>query len=467
MQQSAAASPTGLSIPSLQDRNAWLLVLLLVLVPNLFLLLTVPFYVLVRPISPLLYLGAGLVSLRTNPMLTFPLFLLAGAIDLILIVAIAFHLPFDLAIDSARYLASIDVAASLFYVSTILLFIVNSLVAAWLLNRHRSTVRSVSILPAVMVALALTLIERQINAPFTKHENPVFQSALSINGLDAKSVSANGRNLLVVMVEGLGAYKDPAMARHLSERLSPALKTGRFDLVEGLSNFKGSTTGAESRELCGKWGDHNDYLSAPHYDCLPAQLAGAGYETTSFHGFSSTMFARDAWYPSIGFQERHFFEDLSKDTAMFKDRCGSVFVGLCDKDFAPVLANRLKMNGDKPKFVYWLTLTSHIPYVPKSPGNLGCGTAKAKIANKRVCELTDIWADVFDTVAALANDQDLPPVDILLVGDHSTPLWEKPAAALFQPGKVQWYLLKSRNAATASIVRSAGDGGIHIRPGIL
>jgi hypothetical protein len=443
MNSSAAVSKAGPALPSLQDRSAWLLALLFVLAPNMILLLAMPFYVAVRPVSPLLYVAAGVISLRLKPAFAYPLFLIAGALDLLMIVAIAFHLPFDVAIESARYMASIDIAASIFYLVVIGVFALNAIGVAWIVNRHRATLHSVSLLPAVLATLLLMLAERQMNLPFAKPANPAFESGLTINRMDAKSISANGRNLLLVVVEGLGAYADPAMARQLSERLKPALDTGRFQLVDGLSNFKGSTTGAESRELCGKWGDYLDYLGGSEFDCLPAQLGKAGYQTISYHGFSHTMFARDVWYPRLGFQESHFFEDLSPDNVHFKQRCGSVFEGLCDKDFGALLGKRLKQEPQKPKLVYWLTLTSHIPYVPKTPGNFGCGTADAMIGNKRVCELTDIWADVFDAVASVASDPHLPPTDILIVGDHGTPLWEKPAAKLFQQGKVQWYLLRS------------------------
>jgi Sulfatase len=444
MHSSTMASRADLALPSLRDRSAWLLALLLVLVPNLVLMFAMPFYVAIRPVSPLLYLSAGLISLRLKPVWTYPLFIIAGALDLIMIVAIAFHLPFGLAIESAQYMASIDIAASVFYLAVIAVFTLSALATAWLVNRHRTKLHSASLFPAVLATLLLMVVERQINLPYAKPADAAFESALTLNQIDASSISANGRNLLLVLVEGLGAYADPAMAQQLSARLKPAVETGRFELTEGLSNFKGSTTSAESRELCGKWGDHTDYLGGRAFDCLPAQLAKTGYQTISYHGFTETMFARDIWYPRVGFQERHFFETLSQDAVQFPQRCGSVFEGLCDRDFGPTIGNRLKQDPQTPKMVYWLTLNSHVPYVPKTPGSLGCATAEARIGNKRVCELTDIWADVFDAVASMASDPDLPPTDILVVGDHGTPLWERPAAVLFQPGKVQWYLLRSK-----------------------
>lgn len=44
-------------------------------------------------------------------------------------------------------------------------------------------------------------------------------------------------------------------------------------------------------------------------------MASRGFESIAFHGFSHTMFARDVWYPKIGFTELNFFEDMVSETA--------------------------------------------------------------------------------------------------------------------------------------------------------
>lgn len=432
------------SFASLGSRSAWRLALVLAVGPNLLMLAAMPFFVAVRPLSPLLYLAAGLIALRLKPVWASPLLLVAATLDLGTIVAIAFHLPLATAIESARYMASIDITASFFYVATVILFIANALVVTWFLNRNRATLRGAAVFPAVAVTVCLMAAEHRVNLPFMKQAAPSFESALSMSGLDSSSITAEKRNLMLVLVEGLGAYADPSMASLLEDRLKPAVDSGHFDLVHGLNNFQGSTTGAEARELCGLWADHTDFLGGGEFDCLPRRLAAQGYSTVSFHGFSHTMFSRDRWYPRIGFDESHFFEGLAPDTTRFPSRCGSVFEGLCDTEVAHAVRERLKQDDGKPKLVYWLTLNSHIPYVPKSGGQLRCGSEHAGIENKRVCELTELWADVFDSVVAIARDPELPPTDILIVGDHSTPLWERPAAALFRPGKVQWYLLRSK-----------------------
>ncbi|WP_457581190.1 sulfatase-like hydrolase/transferase [Ensifer canadensis] len=411
-------------------------------------LLVLPFYVAARPLSPFLYLIGGLFALRAKPTLAYLLFPLIALIDFGLVVMVAFHLPLGAAIQSMRYMASLDLTSSVFYVVVISLFLANGIAVACLVNHNRQVLRGATLLPVALVAVSVTMLERHANRAFLKQPADSFESALSITGIDAAVVANGDRNLLFVMVEGLGAFSSPVHAAVLSRRLQPALATGRYELSSGLSNFEGSTTGAESRELCGRWGDHTDYLRRTSYDCFPAAMADRGYRTISYHGFSQRMFERDKWYPRIGFLESHFLEGLAADSNRFRQRCGSVFTGLCDNDIASAIRDRLTTNPAERKLLYWLTLNSHIPYVPKLEGNFKCGSDAAEIANTKVCELTELWADVFDNVATIATDPDLPPTDIFIVGDHPTPLWERAAAKHFTPHKVQWHLLRDNRATT-------------------
>lgn len=268
------------------------------------------------------------------------------------------------------------------------------------------------------------------------------------------TIATRGNNLLIVMVEGLGAFANPRERRILSDKLERVARDGRYTLETGVSSYFGSTTGAASRELCGQWGDYLDYLHGSTFDCLPRQMASRGFDSIAFHGFSHTMFARDIWYPKIGFTELNFFEDMvQRNGPDVPSRCGSVFEGLCDAEVGNLVLARLKTAAERLKLVYWLTLNSHIPYVAAKYGTLGCQTRDAAaIDNRTVCELTELWAEVFDKVAKIAADPSLPATDILVVGDHHTPLWERAAKKRFTLGKVDWYLLRSSQTLGEQIV---------------
>ena len=431
-----------LSRPSLQ------LALAVAVVPNIVFLLASPWYIVARPIAALSYLLAGIVALFALWWVACGVFVFAGLCDLMLIVMFAFHLPIDVALNSLKYMSSIDVTGSLLYIAIVTTVVLTSTCAAWMVNRSRNELRSASLVPAILVAFGVTWGDWTFTYPyFDKPELP-FDSAMARANLTGDSIVKQRKNLFIVMVEGLGAFSEPEQRDLFQSRLASNLKSDRFSLKSGTSSYIGSTTGATSRELCGKWGDYLTYLGKGKHDCLPRRLAENGYETIAYHGRSYTMFERDRWYPAIGFQNLYFYDRLVKEYgARLTGRCGTVFDGLCDRQIAGVVKDELLKADAAPKLVYWLTLNSHIPYTPLPEGTMNCGAPHSAISNKTVCELSEIWLSVFDEINKIAKSPSLPPTDILVVGDHHTPLWERRAKDMFTLHKVDWYLLQDQRQA--------------------
>ena len=425
----------------------------LVVVPNMFFLAVMPLYIAERLISPLFYLVAGFLAFFLPPAAAYLVFGAAALADLGLILLIAFHLPLATALDSLRYLSTIDVGSSILYVAIIGIVLATTALTAWLFNRYRVSFRGASPLPTALAAFAIVATDFFINVPYFVRNEPTFESAIAQTAMHPDAIASRGNNLMIVMVEGLGAFADPRERQILSDKLARIAHGGRYTLETGVTSYVGSTTGAASRELCGKWGDYLDYLKGGAVDCLPRQMASRGFDTVAFHGFSHTMFARDIWYPKIGFTELNFFEDMvSRNSRDVPSRCGSVFEGLCDAEVGDLVGARLKAEAERPKLVYWLTLNSHIPYVAAPHGSLECQAPGAAIGNSTVCELTELWGEIFDKVAEIAGDPLLPATDILVVGDHHTPLWERSAKKRFTLGKVDWYLLRSTETRPEQIV---------------
>jgi hypothetical protein len=419
----------------------------LVIVPNIAFLMAMPFYVAVRPISPFFYLVAGTAAYFLPAWCAFPLFLLAASLDLAQVAMLAFHLPFSAALDTLRFLVTIDISASAFYIGLMAMQAAMAVLLAWLYNRHRQDMPVAAPSMVLLAAIAISALDLFVN-PVLPKTPPPFDSATSQNGMTAESLSASGHNVLLVIVEGLGAYADPAERSHLSEILQAQAATGRYALTSGTTRFSGSTTGAAARELCGHWGSYLDFLSNQAFDCLPQRLRQQGFETKSYHGYTRTMFFRHHWYPQIGFHTSAFIEDMTADSPQrVPSRCGSVFKGLCDTEIAAVIHTELKADPQQRKFLYFLTLNTHIPYVPSREDRLGCAKTAPAIENRTVCDLTNLWSDLFTAIATIAADPDLPPTDILIVGDHTTPLWERAARRHFIPGLVDWYRLQSLQPA--------------------
>lgn len=440
------------------SRDSLLFLIIVGLLPNIMFLLASPFYLAERATSPLLYLLAAIAALFLPRWLAWCAFLLAATIDLGLVVMFAFNLPINVAIDSLRYAASVDIAASLFYVTIISLVAAATILTAMLTFRYKVRLRAASPIPVTMMALALVAYDLNFTFPYFASNQPFFDSARNQTGLSAEAIARKNNNLLVVMVEGLGAFADPKDRSLFERALTRNLPEGRFKLETGITAYDGSTTGATSRELCGKWGDYLDYFGDGPHDCLPRQLAERGFETIAYHGFAWSMFDRDRWYPKIGFNELNFLDNLvAAHGAQLPGRCGSVFTGLCDPELGDIVHQRIVEDSANPKFVYWLTLNTHIPHQADPGRKLSCTENSAKISNRTVCELSELWLQVFEKINEIAADPQLPPTDILVVGDHHTPLWQRAAKNKFILDQVDWYLLRDSRHRARSVVSVSGE----------
>ena len=433
------------------DRNSLLFALTFVIVPNLPFLLATTVFVPERLLIVPFYFGAGMLALFLPRWIGPLIFLGVAAIDLLVLVCRAFFLGPMLAIQALVYLKNVNPQQSLFYVTVVLIMLAIAALMSFLTWRYRHNLRSASPTLGFILLVAFMLFDGKVNhtwSMFGQFNTPpaTFDSARSQNDITSSTVANRETNLFLVIVEGLGAQANPVSKALLSKHFQNQPLLDRFDVKFGTSNYFGSTTGAESRELCGRWGDYRDYLTAPSYpNCLPNELAALGYETTSFHGFTPDMFSRDHWHPHIGFQTLKFENELlAAYPKAFPERCGSLFKGLCDTDIAAAVKAELIKADGKKRFVYWLTLNTHVPFVAKEKSAMKCGTPESEIENKTVCQLTELWSDLFEQLSIIAADPNLPPTDILIVGDHNTPLFARAARENFTQGKVAWYYLKDK-----------------------
>ena len=272
-----------------------------------------------------------------------------------------------------------------------------------------------------------------------------FTSAVSASSL-VPAAGAAERNILVIMVESLGTPAGNADLEQLvfARYRDPALRA-RFDVTRGNTTYYGSTTSGEVRELCGRWGDYYDILDRRDDTCLPAKLARRGYETFAYHSFAGEFFDRTTWYPNVGFDNLRFRSDLLKGGA---ETCGGVFPGACDRDVPRQLAAHLKA-AEKPQFIYWLTVNSHLP-VPEA-NNLGvenCERISPRLAADypMICRQVAIWDDIDKAIVREITAADFPATDILIVGDHMPPYFDRKSRVQFAPDRVPWLLLKWRGA---------------------
>jgi hypothetical protein len=275
----------------------------------------------------------------------------------------------------------------------------------------------------------------------------------SATGASGFATRADGkRNLVLIVVEAMGLPRDnPEMQKLLFAPLVDNIGVrARYDIKRGTAPYYNSTTAGEIRELCGRWGDYYELVDRKDTGCLPTILANKGYDTLAMHSFTGSFFKREDWYPNIGFAKREFGIDMQKAGA---EKCGGVFPGACDRDIPKQIAAKLKA-AEKPTFLYWLTLNSHLP-VPNGL-NLNvdhCERISAKLAAEfpQICRQFAIYHDIQVALASEITAADFPDSDILLVGDHMPPYFDRHHRTQFDPEHVPWLYLRRKDGEDTGI----------------
>lgn len=366
-----------------------------------------------------------------------------------------FSLTLDSLIYSLQFFSEIKPGNSIEYLAAAAV-VFGILVGSWfLLKRDSNFAKPLHILYAGAAIFSLIAVDAAIGEGMRGHyfraapAGAEFESAVTKSGFAAR---ADGkRNLILIIVESLGVPKNN---RAMSAKLFAMYKhssavTARYSLKQGTSLYYNSTTAGEMRELCGRWGDYYELLETSDpkkLDCLPAQLAKKGYGTQAMHSFQGPFFKRETWYPKIGFQKREFAPELEKRGA---ELCGGVFAGSCDRQIPALLAENVK-KAKQPVFQYWLTLNSHLP-VPTEQNlhSENCERVSPELASDfpMICRQFAIFDDIDAALIAQITAKDFPESDILIVGDHMPPYFDRHHRSQYDPEHVPWLYLQAKDQA--------------------
>ena len=188
---------------------------------------------------------------------------------------------------------------------------------------------------------------------------------------------------------------------------------------EGKLKFIGATVSGELRELC-KLNTRSFSLRLAETgfeNCLPNYFKSIGYKTYAFHGAMGNLYDRNYWYPKAGFDEILTFEKLNQKNLR---KCKS-FSGICDEEIFPIIKEKI-LEDDKV-FLYWLTLKTHVPYKDEiKDSRFEC--VKLKIpSDSETCRWAMLQTDFFDRLAKMLDDPAMRDIDVIVVGDHATPIF--------------------------------------------
>ncbi|MEN3952205.1 hypothetical protein [Iodidimonas sp. SYSU 1G8] len=400
-----------------------------------------------RPIAILLYPVIALFAPRIPRVATVAAYLTLAIYDLFTTVGLMFNFVATELLGSVRFSSQLNPLESSLYVALAAVFLSATIGALWLLTRERDALRRAPL--AVPLAMALCLSGGDLWLNRLPHYNfgsavaqgHPFESAARESGFEAAALSGPPRNVLLVIVEGLGVFQDPGQQRLVTAPLARVGDTGRYAVTMGTTTYFGSTTAAELREMCATRASYTHFLDKPAPDCLPHRLAARGMDSIGLHGFSGDMFERTRWWPHMGLRRALFGDAMTE-----LPQCGGVFHGACDPAMAATVADLLRA-APGPLLVYWLTLNTHVPVEDgEHSGAIPC-RADGPFGDSEVCDMAGMWHDLFEKIAGLAADPSLPPMEILVVGDHAPPLLDRDLRTMFQPGRVTWIRLAPRPAS--------------------
>lgn len=440
--------------PGFKDADRWLgnWLLCWILLPNLGYWLLWIIGGPPRPVPILLTGALGIITHRAPFAVRIVAFLAAMVMSVLFFVSALFNLSIQSLVHSLQFAAELRPSASIEYVVCGAV-IVGTIGLAWrLLRRPMVLAQPRKLLLAGLctwcAASADVAMSEGNRGSYKRLPDPgaPFTSAVESSGLAGWATGE--RHLVIVMVEAMGQPADPAQRRRLVDLWAPPAVRARYDVAAGETLFYGSTTNAEIRELCGRWGDYPVLREKADPSCLPARLAARGYETQAWHSFAGTFFERTDWYPNVGFSSARFGPDL---VAAGAEGCPGVFPGACDRDVPAMIGAHLR-RADRPQFLYWLTVNSHLP-VPES-GQLHtseCERFDPRLGEEypMVCRLFQLFGEVGSELAREIAAPDFPATDILIVGDHIPPFFDRGHREQFEPDRVPWILLRPKLPAAA------------------
>jgi hypothetical protein len=257
----------------------------------------------------------------------------------------------------------------------------------------------------------------------------------------SRTKGARPYHLVLVVVESEGVLRNRADHERVFGPLTDKAIAQRYAVAQGTLPFKGPTVSGELRALCGIQGSPATVETGQKLpDCLPRQLRSVGYETLSFHGNTESLFERTRWYPDLGFDLSYFEETLSLKGAGATRECGVLIRGICDSEMIRFVQRELEHPGRRPKFIYWLTLSSHLPVdtVLARDSEFDCSASASLKEEPGPCAHERILHRVHQQIAQVVLDPALPPTRFIIVGDHAPPFLEVAERALYSPDRVPY-----------------------------
>lgn len=287
-----------------------------------------------------------------------------------------------------------------------------------------------------------------------RNSSSVVMASASAQGLGLlrNAASSESPNLVLIVVESWGLFRDPGLAEAVTAPYQDPEIRSEYQVSFGTAPFDGLTVQGEARELCHSHIGFGvmDISPTQARGCLPALFHSRGYQDIAVHGYVGGMFHRNVWYKTIGFDQTWFGPDLAKDGL---PHCKGAFPGICDGAIADWIGSTLLPGtAEQPRFIYWVTLNSHLP-VSVTEGDLPpdtgeCSSHPELQGSRPLCSWFRLISQVHQSVERLALEPQKRPTVFILVGDHAPPFADPHLRQLFSREEVPYVILAPKSWKT-------------------
>lgn len=437
--------------PFSRYRHSLLLAFIYVLIPNIFFLAVAWFTGLARPLVNLDYLLPLLIfSLplpwRLGQILGYMTLILAALMDVAMFAIQVF--PFlDLA--AIRYLLPFISTAPSRLLWLMAIFVLYLIILPWVIQKIQKHTSCLLIFIATVIIASLGWFTRDMMY-HQSHAMRFGQANYFVAGSQTEFYLAEMGNsfaqltqtkpiitpnqkenatrrfrqpyankILLIVAESWGVAREETVKQALLEKIYQQQSNLEF-IETGYFDFFGATVQGEMRELC-NFNTANGYAfsqlpTSIFENCLPNILKRQNYQTIGLHGATSQLYDRDAWYPMVGFSKTIFGEHLAD-----MPRCYA-FNGVCDEQMLNLVAKEFQQAGQNKVFVYWLSLTAHLPYDVSAMRSNRFDCDKLNVTVGDICNNMRLQSQLFDDLGEIIQRPEMKGVEVIVVGDHMPPI---------------------------------------------
>jgi hypothetical protein len=233
---------------------------------------------------------------------------------------------------------------------------------------------------------------------------------------------------LLIIVESMGLIDDTIKRKTYQQSISEIFHQKHWKTSWGKTQFKGSTTSAELRELLNCTGGYQNFINPKSTNNIYSIFRiknKQGFHTNAIHSYKGDMFQRNQWWKNIGIEDVYFRENIQ---ALYNYKLklyrGTSFISLNDEDAFNFIQAKATKQGKQ--FSYLLTVNSHLPFMLNVEKPISSYLFDIDNEMNLSVEAKNQHKKISNFLIHIASHLDSSKFQsILIVGDHMPPFVKK------------------------------------------